>query len=131
LIDMGSATTSEKCPFCHVDREIIIENQHAMDILDLYPVSTGHSLVIPKIHIISVFDLPNPVYVACFNLVLELQSILQTKYNPDGFNVGINCGIPAGQTVMHAHIHVMPRYRGDMQNPRGGVRHIIPGKGNY
>ena len=128
---MGSATTSEKCPFCHVDREIIIENQHAMDILDLYPVSTGHSLVIPKIHIISVFDLPNPVYVACFNLVLELQSILQTKYNPDGFNVGINCGIPAGQTVMHAHIHVMPRYRGDMQNPRGGVRHIIPGKGNY
>ena len=128
---MGSATTSEKCPFCHVDREIIIENQHAMAILDLYPVSTGHSLVIPKIHIISVFDLPNPVYVACFNLVLELQSILQTKYQPDGFNVGINCGIPAGQTVMHAHIHVMPRYRGDMQNPRGGVRHIIPGKGNY
>jgi len=102
-----------------------------MAILDLYPVSTGHSLVIPKIHIISVFDLPNPVYVACFNLVLELQSILQTKYQPDGFNVGINCGIPAGQTVMHAHIHVMPRYRGDMQNPRGGVRHIIPGKGNY
>lgn len=102
-----------------------------MAILDLYPVSTGHSLVIPKIHITSVFDLPNLVYVACFDLVRELQSILQSKYNPDGFNVGINCGIPAGQTVMHAHIHVMPRYRGDMQNPRGGVRHIIPGKGNY
>jgi ATP adenylyltransferase len=128
---MGSATTSEKCPFCHVDREIIIENQHAMAILDLYPVSAGHSLVIPKIHITSVFDLPNPVYGACFNLVRELKEILQSRYNPDGFNVGINCGIPAGQTVMHAHIHVMPRYRGDIQNPRGGVRHIIPGKGNY
>jgi diadenosine tetraphosphate (Ap4A) HIT family hydrolase len=84
---MENPTTGEKCPFCHVDREVIIKNQDAMAILDLYPVSAGHALVIPKIHVTSVFDLPNPVYVACFNLVRELKSILQSRYNPDGFKL--------------------------------------------
>ena len=71
---MENPTTGEKCPFCYVDREVIIENQDAMAILDLYPVSAGHALVIPKIHIASVFDLPNPVYVACFNLFEKLKA---------------------------------------------------------
>jgi ATP adenylyltransferase len=122
---------AEGCPFCHIDREIIAENHNALAIADLFPVSKGHCLVIPKIHIESVFELPGSVYLACFNLVKDVKNILQAKHNPDGFNIGINCGIHAGQTVMHAHIHVMPRYKGDIPNPRGGVRHIIPGKGNY
>jgi diadenosine tetraphosphate (Ap4A) HIT family hydrolase len=124
-------TKAEGCPFCHVDRETIVENEHALAFLDLFPVSAGHSLVIPKIHIESVFELPSPIYVACFTLARDLKNILQKKHNPDGFNVGINCGVHAGQTVMHAHIHVMPRYQGDIRDPRGGVRHIIPGKGIY
>jgi diadenosine tetraphosphate (Ap4A) HIT family hydrolase len=122
---------AEGCPFCHIDREIIAENHNALAIADLFPVSRGHCLVIPKIHIESVFELSGSVYLDCFTLVKDVKNILEAEHNPDGFNIGINCGIHAGQTVMHAHIHVMPRYKGDMPNPRGGVRHIIPGMGNY
>ena len=61
----------------------------------------------------------------------DVKEFLQKEYNPDGFNLGVNCGETAGQTVFHAHIHVIPRYKGDVPNPRGGIRHVIPGKGNY
>jgi diadenosine tetraphosphate (Ap4A) HIT family hydrolase len=122
---------AEDCPFCHIDREIIAANDHAFAIADLFPVSRGHCLVIPKIHVESVFELRNFEYAACFDLVRDLKDLFQKQYNPAGFNVGINCGVDAGQTVMHAHIHVMPRYKGDVAKPRGGVRHIIPGKGDY
>lgn len=70
-------------------------------------------------------------YADAFNLVAQVKDLLQKKFDPQGFNVGVNCGEAAGQTIFHAHIHIMPRYRGDVANPRGGVRNIIPGKGNY
>lgn len=70
-------------------------------------------------------------YTDAFNLVRQVKELLQKQFEPQGFNIGVNCGEAAGQTVFHAHIHIIPRYAGDVPNPRGGVRHIIPGKGNY
>ena len=111
--------------------EKIIENENAFAIYDGFPVSKGHVLVIPKRVVAEIFDLNNEEYSSCFNLVKDVKKILEEKFKPDGFNIGINNGEKAGQTVFHAHIHVIPRYSGDVDNPRGGVRHVIPGKGDY
>ena len=119
------------CPLCSPEREIIAANANAIAIYDGFPVSDGHTLVIPRRHVPSVFDLDDDDYQACFNLVREVRDILEGLHGTTAFNVGINCGETAGQTIDHAHIHVIPRYPGDMDDPRGGVRHIIPGKGYY
>ena len=79
----------------------------------------------------SLWEMTTDEYTDAFCLVRQVKDILQEKFQPQGFNVGVNCGEAAGQTVFHAHIHIIPRYTGDVENPRGGVRHIIPGKGNY
>ncbi len=113
------------------DKEKIVENSHAYAVYDGYPVSKGHALVIPKREVAEIFDLNNEEYISCFDLVKEVRDLLTKKYNPDGFNIGANCGESAGQTVFHAHIHIIPRYKYDVPNPRGGVRNIIPGKGDY
>ena len=118
-----------KSPFLNLEK--IIENENAFAIYDGFPVSKGHVLVIPKRVVAEIFDLNNEEYSSCFNLVKDVKKILEEKFKPDGFNIGINNGEKAGQTVFHAHIHVIPRYSGDVDNPRGGVRHVIPGKGNY
>ena len=78
----------------------------------------------------TIWDLEPDEYADCFTLVRDLRPILEARFRPDGFNVGANCGEAAGQSVWHAHIHVIPRYKGDTPNPRGGVRHVIPLKGN-
>ena len=113
------------------DKEKIVENSHAYAVYDGYPVSKGHALVIPKREVAEIFDLNNEEYSSCFDLVKKVRDLLTKKYNPDGFNIGVNCGESAGQTVFHAHIHIIPRYKDDVPNPRGGVRNIIPGKGDY
>ena len=118
-----------KSPFLNIEK--IIENENAFAIYDAFPVSKGHVLVIPKRVIAEIFDLNDEEYSSCFNLVKEVKKILEEKFKPDGFNIGINNGEKAGQTIFHAHIHVIPRYRGDVDNPRGGIRHVIPGKGDY
>ena len=120
-----------KCSFCNHDRKIVAENEHAFAIGDGYAVSPGHTLVIPKRHAETVFDLADEEYAGCFDLVRTVKAILQDQHRTDAFNIGVNCGEVAGQTVNHAHIHVIPRYEGDVDDPRGGVRHIIPGKGYY
>lgn len=119
------------CPFCRVERSVLAKNLHAFAIEDGFPVSPGHSLVIPKAHVSTIFDLSEEIYAACFDLARVVKDLLQTKYSPDGFNIGVNCGESAGQTIDHAHLHIIPRYKGDVPNPRGGIRHVIPGKGNY
>jgi diadenosine tetraphosphate (Ap4A) HIT family hydrolase len=119
------------CPFCTRDRSLLAENLHAFAIEDGFPVSLGHSLVIPKAHVPTLFDLSKEGYTACFNLARVVRDLLFNKYTPDGFNIGTNCGESAGQTITHAHLHVIPRYTGDVPNPRGGIRHVIPGKGYY
>jgi diadenosine tetraphosphate (Ap4A) HIT family hydrolase len=119
------------CIFCNPRREILAENAHALAFFDSYPVSRGHALVVPKRHAITIFDLSGEEYAGCFRLVLPLKEVLLARYAPDGFNVGANCGEAAGQSVWHAHVHVIPRYTGDVPNPRGGVRGVIPQKASY
>jgi diadenosine tetraphosphate (Ap4A) HIT family hydrolase len=100
------------CPFCNIDKEkIIAESEFAFAVDDIHPVSKGHSLVIPKIHVENYFDLSRVYQIACWDMVNQLKNILQTKFNPDGYNVGLNINRVAGQSVLHAHIHVIPRYK--------------------
>lgn len=124
-------STLERCIFCKPAREIIGENASAIAVPDGFPVSPGHALILPRKHVITVWDLPELEYGQCFLLLRQVQQILADRYSPDGFNIGVNCGEAAGQSVWHAHIHLIPRYKGDVPNPRGGVRHVIPLKGNY
>lgn len=98
---------------------------------DKYPVSKGHSLIVPKRQVSNYFDLSFKEQSACWFLVRLVQEFLQKEYAPDGFNVGININEDAGQTVPHCHIHVIPRYKGDIENPRGGIRGVIPEKKDY
>ena len=121
----------EPCLFCKPQREILAENERAVAVPDTYPVSPGHALILPRRHAVTIFDLEPEEYADCFALARDLRPILQARFNPDGFNVGANCGEAAGQSVWHAHIHVIPRYKGDTPHPKGGVRHVIPLKGNY
>ncbi|NJN98337.1 MAG: HIT domain-containing protein [Anaerolineales bacterium] len=121
------------CPFCRPEgnRELITESATAYAMLDKYPVSSGHTLIIPKQHISDYFELPDRVKTACWLIADRVKILLSQRFQPNGFNIGINVGQAAGQTIPHAHIHVIPRYTGDIENPTGGVRHVIPGKGNY
>ena len=106
-------------------------NALAINIYDNYPVSKGHSLVIPKRHISSLSEATTQEITALFSLVDETKKQLYDIYKPTGFNIGINDGASAGQTVMHLHIHVIPRYKGDQEDPRGGIRWIFPEKAKY
>jgi diadenosine tetraphosphate (Ap4A) HIT family hydrolase len=121
------------CPFCEMPRERIIdENPLAYAIRDAYPVTPLHTLVIPKRHGPSYFELGRAEVNAC-NLLLErVRNVMrQTDKTVEGFNVGINDGEAAGQSVFRCHIHLIPRRSGDIERPRGGVRHVIPHKGCY
>ena len=113
-------------PSPFVDLEKIIENENAFAVYDSFPVSKGHALVVPKEEVKSIFDLSDEKYLDCFELLKNLKILIEEKFQCQGFNIGINNGITAGQTVYHAHIHVIPRYKNDMENPRGGIRKIFP-----
>ena len=109
----------------------LLESEIGFVIYDGFPVSEGHCLVVPHRVYANYFDSTKEEIVGLQALVVEAQKLLREKFSPDGFNVGINCGEAAGQTVPHMHIHVIPRYKGDMDNPRGGVRGVIPSKQRY
>ena len=121
------------CPFCNPDseRELIVESATAYAMFDKFPVSNGHTLIIPKKHCADYFDLTFREQSACMFMLNTVKEILKKKLNPDGFNVGINVSEAAGQTIPHVHIHLIPRYKGDVEEPRGGVRGVIPEKKNY
>jgi diadenosine tetraphosphate (Ap4A) HIT family hydrolase len=122
----------DHCPFCHLQEpRIQLENYFAAAILDAFPVSKGHTLVVPKRHVSSLFELPEEELAAVWQLVAVVRKKLLAELRPDGFNIGINDGTAAGQTVMHAHIHVIPRRKGDVADPRGGIRWIIADKARY
>ena len=135
---MGANTKSPRhfinmnnnCPFCTPD-EPILSNDLAYARFDKYPVNNGHLLIIPFRHVSDFFDLTEEERKAIFNLVDEAKVLLDKKHKPDGYNIGINVGEAAGQTVWHVHVHVIPRYNGDMNDPRGGVRGVIPEKQKY
>ena len=119
------------CIFCNLVRPILAESILSVAFLDGFPVSIGHALIVPRRHVVTIWDVTPEEYTDAFNLVRDVKDVLQKQFEPQGFNVGVNCGETAGQSVWHAHIHVIPRYTGDVPSPRGGVRNIIPGKGNY
>ncbi len=119
------------CPFCNLERKEIIESKLSFAIYDGFPVNEGHALIIPKRHTANYFDLSLEEQTDCIELLNRVELIVKEKYNPDGFNVGININEAAGQTVPHVHIHLIPRYNGDVEEPRGGVRGVIPSRRNY
>lgn len=114
------------CPFCDLGPRVVSEHALACAVLDLQPASPGHTLVIPKRHCESFFDLESSEVAACFELLRKERERLLREFRPDGFNVGVNDGTAAGQSIVHTHVHLIPRYRGDHPDPRGGVRHVIP-----
>ena len=125
-------TEKNQCPFCELDPEKAwFDTEHGLVIRDGFPISEGHTLVIPRFHVSSLFDLDSETQAALWKLVAEVRRRLTDELEPDGFNIGLNDGEAAGQTVMHAHIHVIPRWKGDVPDPRGGVRWIIPDKARY
>lgn len=123
------------CPFCNcsVDpaRHLVPSNEIALVLLDAFPVSPGHTLVIPRKHVESLFELTSAEQSQIWGLVADARQYLSEKYHPDGFNIGLNEGSAAGQTISHAHLHIIPRYKGDVADPRGGVRWLIPEKAAY
>jgi diadenosine tetraphosphate (Ap4A) HIT family hydrolase len=102
-----------------------------LTIYDKYPVNPGHVLVVSKRHVEDYFDLTGEEVDYLLKIVASMRSFLEEEYDPQGFNVGFNVGEEAGQTIDHVHIHIIPRYVGDMDNPTGGVRHVIPERGRY
>ena len=126
-------TENTNCPFCNpdVDRELIVESATAYAIYDKFPVNDGHALIIPKKHCADYFDLTFKEQAACVFMLNKVKEIVSKKFKPDGFNIGINVGEKAGQTVNHVHIHLIPRYTGDVKDSRGGVRGVIPNKQKY
>lgn len=121
------------CPFCSPDsdRTLFLESATAYAMFDKYPVSNGHLLVIPKKHCEDYFQLTFKEQSACWFMMNKAKEILQQEMSPDGFNVGVNVNTSGGQTVPHVHIHLIPRYAGDVENPEGGVRGVIPDKRKY
>ena len=121
------------CPFCTVasEREIIASSRLSVAFFDGFPVSPGHALIIPKRHVSSFFDLSQEERQDLLNLADSVKRVVEERYHPDGYNIGINVGEAAGQSIFHVHMHLIPRYQGDVPNPRGGVRGVIPSKQNY
>jgi diadenosine tetraphosphate (Ap4A) HIT family hydrolase len=122
----------EICPFCNPTAErLILQSSLALALHDGYPVSPGHTLIVPKRHIPSLFDATEAESADMLHLLAIARSELVSSHRPAGFNIGVNDGQAAGQTVMHLHIHLIPRYAGDREDPRGGVRWIFPEKADY
>jgi diadenosine tetraphosphate (Ap4A) HIT family hydrolase len=130
--DAGS-THEEECRFCvnKPGRRLMIKGEHGFAAWDRHPASEGHFLVIPYRHFASYFDITDEELVDLWKLVARGREMVEEKYRPDGYNIGINVGAAAGQSIHHLHIHVIPRYQGDVENPKGGVRGVIPHKKLY
>lgn len=115
------------CIFCDRDNlDIIVENDLCYAIYDKYPVNLGHVLIMPKRHFKNFFDAREEEIVAIYGLIHECKRILDERYQPTGYNIGININESGGQTIMHLHVHLIPRYDGDVEDPRGGIRNLKP-----
>lgn len=121
------------CVFCDrvARHEVFVEGPLAVAFPDRYPLSAGHTLIVPKVHVADYFELEEAVRTDLWRLVDEVKARLDEQFSPAGFNVGINVGRAAGQTVFHAHVHLVPRYEGDVPDPRGGIRHLLPQRARY
>lgn len=122
------------CLFCKWKNQkelFFLENELVFAIFDNFAVSKGHLLFITKRHIKDFFETTKEERQAIFDLIDEAKKIIDEMFQPTGYNIGMNCGESAGQSIMHLHVHLIPRYDGDVENPRGGVRGVIPNKQNY
>ena len=121
------------CLFCNINsKDLVFDNEFAFASFDSYPVSKYHSLIVPKRHILDYFELTNDELLACNDLIKKIKKKIQNEDKTvDGFNIGTNSGVAAGQSIMHCHIHLIPRRKGDVNNPQGGVRGVIPSKQHY
>tara|TARA_B100000029_G_C16796510_1_gene675032 strand:- start:4 stop:405 length:402 start_codon:yes stop_codon:yes gene_type:complete len=121
------------CLFCNIsNKELVFENDLAFVSFDSYPVTKLHSLIVPKKHTEHYFDLNNDEILACNDLIIKIKKKIQSEdKSVQGFNLGVNSGKVAGQSILHCHIHLIPRREGDVENPQGGVRGVIPSKQHY
>ena len=120
------------CPFCALpEARLLLCNGSAVAFRDAFPVTPGHTLVIPRRHVSSFFDTTFEERIAMFELLAAAKHQIQSEFAPAGYNIGMNDGVAAGQTVGHLHIHLIPRYTGDRPDPRGGIRWVIPEKADY
>jgi diadenosine tetraphosphate (Ap4A) HIT family hydrolase len=123
---------SPPCPFCVLPRDgIVFDSELALAFRDGFPVSPGHTLIIPKRHVASFFEITDAERTDLMALLAAARDDLDRQFGPAGYNIGINDGTAAGQTVSHLHIHLIPRYDGDRPDPRGGVRWVLPDKAAY
>jgi diadenosine tetraphosphate (Ap4A) HIT family hydrolase len=121
---------TQDCPFCHPDG-VLLGNELAFVKEDKFPVNPGHLLIVPRRHVADFFLTTAEEKAAMLSLLDKAKQFIDGKHAPAGYNVGINVGEVAGQTVMHVHVHIIPRYQGDLENPRGGVRGVIPSRQSY
>ncbi len=123
---------ADESPFAPLDPEcVLLETTYCVAFLDRYPVSEGHALVVPKFAVLSLYELSPELQAELWDTVRRVREMLEERFSPDGFNIGVNDGRAAGQTVPHAHVHVIPRYEGDAFDPRGGIRWVLPQKAKY
>jgi diadenosine tetraphosphate (Ap4A) HIT family hydrolase len=123
---------SPPCPFCSLPTErFVLQSGYAVVIRDALPVSPGHTLIIPKRHVASFFEVTEAERADLMSLLAAARDDLDREFRPAGYNVGINDGAVAGQTVPHVHVHLIPRFAGDREDPRGGVRWVLPDKAAY
>jgi len=122
------------CIFCQKlieKEEILYENDSVFVVYDSFPVNEGHVLIITKRHIKDYFETTKQEVADIDNALKHMKKVLDETYHPDGYNIGMNCGQTAGQTIMHLHVHLIPRYQFDTKNPKGGIRGVIPKKQDY
>lgn len=120
------------CPFCALTEDRWRgSNAHAYWVRDIFPVSPGHSLIILRRHVASIFEATAEERLALFDLVDQARAAAEAEFHPDAWNIGINDGELAGQSVPHLHVHLMPRFAGDVADPRGGVRWVVPDRADY
>ncbi len=118
--------------FLEIDKDrIIYQDEYFFIIKDNFPVSPGHLLIISNKVKKDYWNLDRMEIYKLLPVIDKAKEIIEKEYKPDGYNIGMNCGKAAGQTIFHFHCHIIPRYNGDMENPRGGIRHCVSGKGNY
>jgi diadenosine tetraphosphate (Ap4A) HIT family hydrolase len=125
-------SSESSCPFCDPDPDLVFfESELVVGLWDRYPVSPGHALLIPRKHVADWFDADPATQLALISALPMAREAIASHHSPDGFNIGINAGKAAGQTIFHLHVHLIPRYNGDQEDPRGGVRHVMPDKAKY
>ncbi len=122
-----------QCPLCGraTSGDYVAANAFAVAVADAYPVSPGHTLIVPRRHVADLFDLTSEEQGALWTLLPLVKQTIDTRHAPAAYNIGVNVGVAAGQTVAHAHVHLIPRYPGDVPDPRGGVRWVLPGRADY